>query len=175
MTVEKLHEMKTVKGAEAYREMVSGSKLYVSNDKESKIDVIDFWTNKKEEIKTKIPLSIEKVITKKDGTDVLQCISFEYSDSDNRYYLVDTETKKVKEGALKTSGKAPIDIMAQNSDKLLVISDYKEDTEYVAWVGVHQDYISEEEFSIISKEDYLNNQPNYKKVKMIGMKASKEE
>lgn len=164
--------LKTLKEKNLHREMISGNNLYVSNDKENKIDVINFLTEKKTKIKTSMPLSVDDIIRRKDGSDVLCCISYENQDGDKGwdYYLVDTKTKKTTKGKLKNSENTPVDIVAQSSGKLLVVNDSKNVSEYVPWAGVTQEVIGEEEYSIISKEDYINNKANYKKVKMIGMK-----
>lgn len=164
--------LKTLKQENAHREMISGNNLYVSNEKENKIDVINFLTEEKTKIKTSMPLSIDDIIKRKDGTDVLGCISYDYNGEGQGwdYYLVDTKTKKTTKGKLKNSENTPVEIVAQSSDKMLVVNDSENVSEDVPWAGVTQEVVGEEEYSIISKEDYLNNKANYKKVNMIGMK-----
>lgn len=166
-------ELKVLKEKYCHREMVSGSKLYISNEKEKKVDVIDFVANKSEKIKTDIPLSIDNIIQDKSGKDILYCIAYDSYGRDEKswdYYLVNTESGKTIKGELKNSEKAPIEIIAQNKDSLFVLSDYKNVNEYVAWMDINQEVIGEQEYSMISKDNYINNKANFKKVKMIGMK-----
>ena len=85
-----------------------------------------------------------------------------------------TKSGKITNGKLKNNENTPVEIVAQTSDKLLVNSNYKNVTEYVPWVGVNQTVIGEMEYSLISKENYINNKADYKKIKMIGMSNKKQ-
>lgn len=163
--------LKKIKEKNIHREMVCGSHLYTSGEKEKKIEIIDFLTGKKSVIKTDIPLSVDNIIERENGFDVLYCIGYDYEEDQGwDYYLVDTKTKKTIKGKLKNSENTPVEIVAQTSDKLFVTSDYKNVNEYVAWMDVNQEVIGEMEYSMISKDDYIRNKANLKKVKMIGMK-----
>lgn len=164
--------LKTLKEKDIHREMVAGDNVYISKEKSNKIEVINFITEKTRVLKTVAPMSIDEVIQDKEGTDILYCVRYDSYDNDNKgwdYYLVNTKTGKTTKGKLKNSENTPVEIVAQTSDKLLVNSNYKNVTEYVPWVGVNQTVIGEMEYSVISKDDYINNKANYKKIKMIGM------
>lgn len=164
--------LKTLKEKYVHSERVAGNYIYISNEKSKKIEVINLLTKETKVIKTRLPLSVDAIIQDTKGTDILYCISYEYSDNNGwDYYLVNTKTGKITKGKLKDSENTPVELVAQAGDKLLVISDHKNVTEYVPWVGVNQEVIGEMEYSMISKEDYVNNKSNYKKVKMIGMNS----
>lgn len=170
--------LKTLKEKNVHGEKVVGNNIYISKDKTNKIEVINFLTTHKKIIKTAEPLSVDEVIQDKEGTDILYCVGYDsYGDDDKgwNYYLINTKTGKTTNGKLKNSENTPIEIMAQTSDKLLVNSNYKNVTEYVPWVGVNQTVIGEMEYSLISKDDYINNKANYKKIKMIGMSNKNNE
>ena len=82
-------------------------------------------------------------------------------------YFINTETGEVTKSILQTRYHTPITIEGENEEYLYVQSNYKNATEYVAWVGVNQEYISEVEYSIISKKDYLANRADYQKVELL--------
>lgn len=170
--------LKILKEKDIHREMVAGGNVYISKEKSNKIEVINFITEKTRVLKTVAPMSIDEVIQDKEGTDILYCVRYDSYDNDNKgwdYYLVNTKTGKTTKGKLKNSENTPVEIVAQTSDKLLVNSNYKNVTEYVPWVGVNQTVIGEMEYSVISKDDYINNKANYKKIKMIGMNKKNNE
>lgn len=164
--------LKTLKEKNIHQEKVKGIYIYISKDKSNKIEVINFLTKETKIIKTAAPLSVDAVIQDKQGTDILYCVGYDSYGNDEKgwdYYLVNTKTGKIIDGKLKNDENTPVDIVAQTSEKLLVNSNYKNVTEYVPWVGVNQTVIGEMEYSLISKDDYINNKANYKKIKMIGM------
>lgn len=164
--------LKTLKEKYIHGEKVAGTNVYISNEKSNKIEVINFITEETKIIKTTAPMSVDAVIQDKEGTDILYCVEYDSYGNDDKgwsYYLVNTKTGKTTKGKLKSNENTPVEIVAQTSDKLLVNSNYKNVTEYVPWVGVNQTVIGEMEYSVISKDDYINNKANYKKIKMIGM------
>lgn len=164
--------LKTLKEKNIHGERVVGNNIYISKDKSNKIEVINFLTKQTKIIKTDAPLSVDEVIQDKEGTDILYCVGYDSYGNDEKgwnYCLVNTKTGKIMNGKLKNNENTPVEIIAQTSDKLLVNSNYKNVTEYVPWVGVNQTVIGEMEYSLISKDDYINNKANYKKIKMIGM------
>lgn len=86
--------------------------------------------------------------------------------------MLDTKTGKAKKGKLKNRYNYPIEIQAQSDDSLLVVNNYKNTTTYIPWKDVNQEEVGSEEYSVISKKDFLANKDNYQKVKMVGMKKS---
>ena len=169
--------LKTLKEKNIHGEKVVGNNIYISKDKSNKIEVINCITGQTKIIKTAEPLSVDEVIQDKEGTDILYCVGYDsYADDDKGwdYYLLNTKTGKITNGKLKNNENTPVEIVAQTSDKLLVNSNYKNVTEYVPWVGVNQTVIGEMEYSLISKENYINNKADYKKIKMIGMSNKKQ-
>ncbi|HCC35011.1 MAG TPA: hypothetical protein DEQ02_05025 [Ruminococcaceae bacterium] len=79
-------------------------------------------------------------------------------------YFINPSTGETGQVGLYLSGiedQSPIEIMAEWGDYFLVTSGYKMAREFVDWVGVWQDYIESEIFSLIKKEDYLSGNANY--------------
>lgn len=165
--------VKKIKGDSANYK-VGKNKIYFYYDKKKKIDAYDLSTGKISTIKTKRIFEVNNIITTVSGDDILVCLDVTKSVDAKDYYLLDTKTGKAKKGKLKNRYNYPIEIQAQSDDSLLVVNNYKNTTTYIPWKDVNQEEVGSEEYSVISKKDFLVNKDNYQKVKMVGMKKSEK-
>lgn len=60
--------------------------------------------------------------------------------------------------------KSPVEVEGEFDDYFLVLNGYKMEKEYVDWVGVWQDFISEERYALIKKEDFFSGKAEYQPI-----------
>lgn len=83
------------------------------------------------------------------------------------HFAVDLSNGTVSQINLSKSGldfKSPIEIEAEWGEYFLVCTGYKMDTEYVDWAGVWQEFISEELFALIKKDDFFAGRAEYRTI-----------
>lgn len=83
------------------------------------------------------------------------------------HFAVDLASGTVTQINLFKSGldfKIPVEIEAEWGEYFLVCLGYKIDEEYVDWVGVWQEYISEEHFALIKKQDFFAGEAEYQTI-----------
>lgn len=156
--------LKELKRPELNNICVADGYFYVNYKNKKYIEKIDLRTNQitKIEIGKNVQIS-SFAITREDGPDMLQC----YVKEDNRnVYYLNSETGEIVKNTLRNNYDEDIDIISQNKKYMLVRSGYKrvknenkEDSDKYRTI--------ENYYSVISIEDYLNNNPNYISVDMI--------
>lgn len=177
----KVTELKSMKNSKdkLTMEKVWNDKLYVSSEGEKYLEITDLKSGEKENLKLNDAYTIEEIISIKNGADVV--VGTPYSDigsGDEKgwsNYLINTKTGKVTKSTLQDRYNKPIRIEAQNEEYLYVENNSKNTTEYVAWAGVNQEVVSEVEYSLISKKDYLANKANYQKMELLNGGKVKDE
>lgn len=172
-------ELKRYKQKKLHSEKVKNGILYTSYEGKKELSLIDLATNQEKTISTEKSYQIEYIL--EEGTDIsnngeqskgkVTIIGqlWDYKEEQWWDYLIDVETGAETKSTLQNRYHTPINIVAENSDSLFVMSDYENATEYVAWMDVYQEYIAKTTYGLISKKDFLNNQAAYKKVEMLGM------
>lgn len=121
---------------------------------------LDIKTGKIAEVATDLPASPSQ-IQAFDGFAV--CEKMENSGC-VAHFAVELSSGKVSQINIFKSGlefNTPIEIEAMWGDYFLVCSGYKVEEEYVDWVGVWQDYIDQEYFTLIKKDDFFSGKAEY--------------
>lgn len=165
-------ELKSIQNSsdKLHGELIHRDKLYTTYEGRKQIEITNLETGETKKLKVNDSYQIEHILSIENEPDVIVAMLYsEIVNDENGWsnYLINTETGEVTKSTLQTRYKNPIKIVAQSEEDLYVQNDYKNDTEYVAWADVNQEYISEVEYSVISKKDYLSNKGNYQKVELL--------
>lgn len=172
-------ELKRYKQNKLHSERIRNGILYSSYEGEKEISMIALDTNEEKKLPTKQSYQIEYVLEQ--GVDMYTqdeqarataaIIGSPWDVDEEGYssYLINVKEGTETKSTLKNRYHKPIEIIAENSDFLYVVSDYEEVKEYVPWMDLYQDVIGKVTYSIISKKDFCENKGSYQNVKVINM------
>ena len=160
MDTGKTTEYVALKQDKSHCEIVKNKKLYISQEGNKNITIVDLSTDEKRELTGKHSFAVTNVID--------HVIVGEKWQNKEKYfcYFIDEETGNVTKSTLQNQYGTPIEIIAETKDFLYVWNDYKNRQEYVAWMDVTQEVIDTMTYSVITKKDYFANKANYKEIKV---------
>ncbi len=147
------NDIKTIKNDREYNTCISGGFLYYTDNRKKEVEKINLNTGAVKRIQINDYLVLETAI--QIPGEEAEILGRSYGNQKRIFFH--TKTNKVTESVLKDKAKNEIWIIAQNKEELFVISEMKKDQE---------ENILENTFSIISKKDFLNNRPEYRKVEV---------
>lgn len=147
----KWNDIKTIKNDREYNACISNGFLYYTDDNKKEVEKINLNTGEVKRIQTNDYLVLETTIQiPGEETRILG-----RSNDNQKRIFFHTKTNEITESTLKDKANNELWIISQNKEELFVISEMKKDKE---------GNILENTFSIISKKDFLNNRPDYRKV-----------
>lgn len=94
-------------------------------------------------------------------------ISSGWSDENNDSYLINIKDKSITDFKLIKNNGFPVNIIAESKDFFFVESNCDIESEYVEWAGVTQEFETNRQYSLISKEDFFNGNKNFESVRLI--------
>jgi len=139
----------------------SGQKIYYALS--NTLSCLDLKTGDTTQIASDLPTSPDQI----EIYDGFAVCEYSNNSGTQMHFAVDLSNGNTRVINLFKSGldfKAPIEIEAEWGDYFLALTGYKIDSEYVDWVGVWQDYISEEHFSLIKKDDFFKGEAQYRSI-----------
>lgn len=155
--------IKTIENKKDHKTCLANGYLYVACENKKEIEKIHLKGGKVKKIKTnRVFLYLNGYVSVKDKPDTLIC----GCEEDDGLYYLNSKTGEYVKSTLVNQYDEPIIVISENDKYLFVENDCKKDQIYPK-DSEQSDHVAEYEYSVISKEDYLNNKPNYKSVKMI--------
>lgn len=152
--------IKKLSNTKEYWDYVVNGYLYITYEKKKGIKKVNLKNGKTQTIKTEKILILDGTVVSVEGqADFMMC--WAKGKKEKMPYLVNLETGECVKSTFTNQYQEPIQIISQNDDYLFVISDCEKNK------AAGQEHINKNYYSMISKEDYLNNNPDYKSVEMI--------
>lgn len=94
-------------------------------------------------------------------------ITSDWKESKKGFYIISIEDKKIEKFKLIKNNGYPINIIGESDNFFFVESNCQIEEEYVEWAGVSQTIETNRQYSMISKDDFVNNKKVFEKVEMI--------
>ena len=94
-------------------------------------------------------------------------ITSDWKESKKGFYIISIKDKKIEKFKLIKNNGYPINIIGESDNFFFVESNCQIEEEYVEWAGVSQTIETNRQYSMISKDDFVNNKKVFEKVEMI--------
>lgn len=94
-------------------------------------------------------------------------ITSDWKESKKGFYIISIKDKKIEMFKLIKNNGYPINIIGESDNFFFVESNCQIEEEYVEWAGVSQTIETNRQYSMISKDDFVNNKKVFEKVEMI--------
>lgn len=94
-------------------------------------------------------------------------ITSDWKESKKGFYIISIKDKKIEKFKLIKNNGYPINIIGESDNFFFVESNCQIEEEYVEWAGVRQTIETNRQYSMISKDDFVNNKKVFEKVEMI--------
>ncbi len=94
-------------------------------------------------------------------------ITSDWKESKKVFYIISIKDKKIEKFKLIKNNGYPINIIGESDNFFFVESNCQIEEEYVEWAGVSQTIETNRQYSMISKDDFVNNKKVFEKVEMI--------